>query len=108
MSCEPGKVCVIGLETLPSFASSPGAVRVEGSDDASPEYVEKVFVLKFLQARNPDWINRTFFAQYDPKAAWMGDLKPAFGAKRFFFQEEHDVMEQDALKGSGSSGQMFA
>jgi hypothetical protein len=38
-----------------------------------------------LQARNPSWVNRPFFAQYDKDAAWITDLKPAFGEERFFF-----------------------
>ena len=106
MSCEPGKVCLIGIETLPSFEGSPNAVLA--SHGGSHRYEEKVFVLKFLQSRNPDWIGRIFFAKYDPNAAWMSDLQPAFGDEQFFFQAEHDRMEQDALQGSGSSGQLFS
>jgi len=86
MSCTPGKVHVLGIE------------EVGG---------EKVFVLKFLQGRNPAWTDRVFFAQYDPKAAWMDDLKPAFGQDKFFFEDELKEMEEASLKGSGSSGQIF-
>ncbi len=49
---------------------------------------EKVFILKFLQARNPEWQERVFFAEYDPNAHWISDLKPAFGEKEFFFETE--------------------
>ena len=49
---------------------------------------EKVFVLRFIQGRNPDWVQRPFFAQYDEKATWLHHLKPAFGAEKFFFEEE--------------------
>ncbi len=31
---------------------------------------------------------RPFFAKYDPKAIWLSDLRPAFGERRFFFEEE--------------------
>lgn len=86
MSCTPGKVHVLGVEEIAG---------------------EKVFVLKFLQARNPEWTGRVFFAKYDEKAAWMDDLRPAFGEDRFFFEPELDDMEVAALKGSGSSGQLF-
>ena len=48
---------------------------------------EKVFVLRFLQGRDPDWVGRPFFAQYDPEATWLDGLKPAFGADSFFFEE---------------------
>lgn len=86
MSCIPGKVQVLGVETIAN---------------------EKVFVLKFLQARNPAWQERVFFAQFDEKAIWMDDLKPAFGEERFFFEDELDRMEEASLLGSGSSGQLF-
>lgn len=74
MSCTPGKVQILGTETL----------EVNGKK-------RKVFVLQMIQGRNPDWVNRPFFAQYDPKARWMDDLKPAFG-DRFFFEEELQEM----------------
>lgn len=86
MSCTPGKVHIIGIEEVHS---------------------EKVFVLKFLQGRNPEWTSRVFFAKYDPNAKWMNDLQPAFGATEFFFEGEHADMESAAAVGSGSSGQLF-
>jgi hypothetical protein len=46
-----------------------------------------VFVLRFLQARNPKWVDIPFFAAYDPKATWFNQLKPAFGEEKFFFME---------------------
>lgn len=104
MSCTPGKLAVQGLEVMPSHPGSPSAYQ----NSETGMWEEKVFILKFLQSRNPDWISRTVFAQYDPNAKWLNDLKPAFGAERFFFEEEHDDMEQRALLGAGSSGQMFA
>jgi hypothetical protein len=50
---------------------------------------ERVFVLRFLQARNPDWVNRPFFAKFDPEATWLDDLQPAFGEDAFFFDAEY-------------------
>jgi hypothetical protein len=47
---------------------------------------EKVIVLRFLQGRNPDWVDIPFFAKYDENAIWLDDLKPAF-AEKFFFEE---------------------
>jgi hypothetical protein len=46
---------------------------------------EQVFVLRMLQARDPDLVGRPFFARYDPKAVWLTDLVPAF-ADRFPFE----------------------
>jgi KamA family protein len=70
MSAFPGKVCVDGIVTIAG---------------------EKVFALQFLQARNPDWVRKPFYARFDPKATWLDDLVPAFGDRKFFFEtgEEH-------------------
>jgi hypothetical protein len=67
MSAFPGKVVIDGV------------VQVNG---------EKLFALQFLQARNPDWVRKPFFAKFDPDATWLDHLKPAFGRKKFFFEEE--------------------
>lgn len=71
----------------PSMSAGPGKVEVQGVADIAGE---KVFVLRFLQGRNPDWINRPFFAKYDAQASWLDDLVPAFGEKRFFYQDEYE------------------
>jgi hypothetical protein len=47
---------------------------------------EQVFVLRFLQGRDPDWVHRPFLAKYDPQAYWLDDLEPALGEKEFFFE----------------------
>ena len=39
-----------------------------------------------MQGRDPRWANRVFFARYDPRAAWLDDLEPAFGEREFFFE----------------------
>ena len=67
MSCNPGKVLVSGVTTI---------------------HNERVFVLNMIQGRNPDWVNRPFFAKYDEKAIWLDDLRPAFGQEKFFFEDE--------------------
>jgi len=68
----------------PSMSAHPGKIHVVGT---ATVHGERVFVLQFLQGRNPDWVGRPFFARYDPEAAWLSDLRPAFGEERFFFQE---------------------
>jgi KamA family protein len=69
----------------PSMSATPGKVLVDGVAEIKGE---KVFLLKFLQARDPAWVNRPFFAKFDPAATWLGDLKPAFGESEFFFEEK--------------------
>lgn len=68
----------------PSMSAMPGKVVVDGITQVAGE---KVFVLKFLQGRDPKWVNRVFFAKYDPRAMWLSDLQPAFGGERFFFED---------------------
>ena len=68
----------------PSMSATPGKVQVDGVAKINGK---KVIVLKFLQGRNPDWVSKPFFAEYDENAIWLDDLKPAFDEK-FFFEDE--------------------
>lgn len=65
MSATPGKVVVDGI------------ARIAGTD---------VLALRFMQARVADWVGRPFFAELDPNATWLDQLRPAFGEKEFFFE----------------------
>ena len=65
MSATPGKVLVLGTPVI---------------------HDRKVFALQFIQARDPSWVGQTFFAEYDPRATWFSDLRPAFGEQQFFFE----------------------
>ncbi len=65
MSCIYGKIQMLGVATTE---------------------VNKVMVLRFIQGRNPDWVQQPFFAEYNPEAVWFNDLKPAFSKEKFFFQ----------------------
>ncbi len=76
----------------PSMSAGPGKVEVQGVTDIRGE---KVFVLRFLQGRNPDWVQRPFFARFDPAATWLDQLRPAFGEERFFFEDEYASMLPD-------------
>ena len=67
------------------MSTTPGKIQVLGVNEVNGQ---KVFVMRFLQGRNPDWAARPFFAQYDENAIWLDELKPAFGEKKFFFEEE--------------------
>ena len=67
----------------PSMSCTPGKVLVDGVTEVAGE---KVFVLKMLQARDPEWVNRPFFARFDPAATWIDQLRPAFGQSEFFWE----------------------
>lgn len=66
MSATPGKVCIDGV------------VEIAG---------HKVFALHMIQARDPALVGRPFFAEFDPNAVWLTDLRPAF-ADRFPFDQD--------------------
>lgn len=66
MSTHPGKIVVDGV------------ARVLGHD---------VFVLSFIQARQPAWVKQPFFATFDPDATWFTDLRPAWHEPGFFFEQ---------------------
>lgn len=69
----------------PVMSASPGKVVVDGVTEVAGE---QVIALSFLQGRNPDWIRRPFFAEYDEEASWLDHLRPAFGEDHFFFEED--------------------
>lgn len=69
----------------PSMSATPGKINVDGIAEINGE---KVFCLRFLQARNPQWVDRPFFAAFDDQAIWLNDLKPAFGEHKFFFETD--------------------
>ncbi len=71
----------------PSMSAFPGKVAIDGVVTINGE---KLFALQFLQARNPDWVRKPFFARYDANATWLDHLKPAFGKEKFFFETEAD------------------
>ncbi len=65
MSCNPGKMQILGINKINN---------------------EDVFVLRFIQARNPQWTRELFYAKLDKKAIWRTQLKPAFGKEKFFYE----------------------
>ncbi|RMG91876.1 MAG: lysine 2,3-aminomutase [Zetaproteobacteria bacterium] len=80
--------CVSGLARTvrgPSMSAWPGKVEVQGVAEVNGE---KVFVLRMIQGRNPNWVQQPFFARFDEAATWLDELEPAFGQDRFFFQSD--------------------
>ena len=75
------------------MSAVPGKVVVRGTAEIRGE---KVFVLEFLQARDPSWVHRPFFAQFDANATWLDQLKPAFGDTSFFFENGNSPSTNDA------------
>ncbi len=77
----------------PSMSATPGKIRMLGVTEIKGK---KYMLLDFLQGRNPDWVGKPFFAEYDEEAMWIDELKPAF-TNRFFFEEELErFLEEEA------------
>jgi L-lysine 2,3-aminomutase len=69
----------------PVMSALPGKVVLDGVADVDGK---PVFVLSFLQARDPAWCKRPFFAEFDGSACWLTELRPAFGAAAFFYERQ--------------------
>ena len=78
----------------PSMSASPGKVEIQGVTEVAGE---KVLALRFIQGRNPDWVQRPFFARYDEKASWLDHLEPAFGETKWFWQDEYDAIRNEKV-----------
>jgi hypothetical protein len=66
----------------PVMSATPGKVLVHG---VARIHNQRLFVLSFIQGRDPEWVGRPFFAHYDEEATWLFDLRPAHGADPRFF-----------------------
>jgi hypothetical protein len=54
------------------MATDEGKVVIEGEARVAGE---RVFVLSYVQARNPERCKRPFFARYDESATWLDQLE---------------------------------
>ena len=55
---------------------------------------EKVFVLKFNEARNMKWIDEVYFGEYDENESVIEKLKP-FGTDKYFYEDELAEIENE-------------
>lgn len=78
----------------PVMSAAPGKVQMLGVSEADGK---KIMTFRFLQGRNSNWVHKPFFAEYDENAIWIDDLKPAFGEKEFFYENELEEIYQSKL-----------
>ncbi len=76
----------------PSMSATPGKIRILGVTNINGK---KYIVLDFLQGRNPEWVGKPFFAEYDEKAMWIDELRPAFSEKFFYEDELEKFLKRD-------------
>ncbi len=66
----------------PSMSAMPGKVHVLVITELD---CGKVFMLQYIQSRNPELARQPFFAKFDPEAVWFDQLKPATERDAEFF-----------------------
>ncbi|MET0067020.1 MAG: lysine 2,3-aminomutase [Candidatus Thiodiazotropha sp.] len=66
----------------PSMSADPGKVEIQGVTRINGQ---KVFVLRYIQARDPSLVQRPFFARFDDQATWFDQLQPFDEDSRRFF-----------------------
>jgi hypothetical protein len=66
------------------MTSSAGKISLLGTTVIDGE---KVFVLKFNEGRNMDWMDTVYLAKFDPNENTIANLKPYKGEKHFFEDE---------------------
>ena len=90
MSAFPGKVRILGVVRLRDMMDTPvlDMLRKNVPFDLLGDPDQPLLVCDFIQARDPAWVKKPFFAEFDEGTAWFSDLRPAFGKQRFYFEEE--------------------
>ena len=77
-----------------TMTSSAGKISLLGEVEVNGK---KAFALKFNEARDMNWLDKTFIAEYDDKQNTIGNLKP-FGTDKYFFEKELDAIEKELEK----------
>ncbi len=88
----------------PCMSAFPGKVHILGVSEIGGE---KVFVLEYLQARDPTLVRQPFFAKYSPGAVWYTDLEPFAERDRPFFPriESYPLRRQGMVPLTVSAGE---
>lgn len=73
-----------------SMTSSAGKISLMGTAQVGGE---KLFALKFTEARNMAWLDKVFLAKYDDRQHTIDLLQP-FDTPEFFYREELRQIEQ--------------
>ena len=92
MSTFPGKVRILGVVTLRDMMDRNVLETVHDNlgFDILGDPDTPLLVCDFVQARDPAWVRKPFFAEFDENAAWFDALRPAFGKDRFYFENQNE------------------
>ncbi|HCT71048.1 MAG TPA: hypothetical protein DF409_08465, partial [Bacteroidales bacterium] len=72
-----------------TMTSSAGKISMLGTLEL---HGEKLFALKFNEARNMEWMDKVYLARYDDTENTIANLKP-YGSDRHFFEAELEQIE---------------
>ncbi len=72
-----------------TMTSSAGKISLLGTTEIKGE---KVFVLKFNEGRNMDWMDRVYLAKYDEVQNTIEKLKP-FEGEKFYYEDDLHAIE---------------
>ncbi len=71
-----------------TMTSSAGKISMLGTVDLNGE---KLFALKFNEARNMEWMDKVYLVKYDEKQNTIANLHP-YGAEKHFYEDElHEI-----------------
>ena len=73
------------------MTSSAGKTSMMGTVDVNGK---KAFALKFNEARNMEWLDEVYLAEYDEEENTIEKLKP-FGGGEYFYSDELASIEKD-------------
>ena len=76
------------------MTTSAGKISILGVAEVGGR---KAFALKFNEARNMEWMDRVFLAQYDETTNRV-DLLTPFDTPEFFFEKELREIEQQLME----------
>ncbi len=77
-----------------TMTSSAGKTSLMGTVEVNGR---KAFALKFNEARNMEWLDKVYLAEYDEEENTIEKLKP-FGGGKYFYEEELERIEKDLEK----------
>ena len=92
MSTFPGKVRILGVVTLRDLMDADvlDAIRTGVGFELLGHADDPLMVCDFIQARDPEWVRKPFFAELNEDAVWFDQLRPAFGKEQFYFDQNGD------------------
>lgn len=76
------------------MTSSAGKTSLLGEVEVNGK---KAFALKFNEARNMEWLDKVYLAEFDEKENTIEKLKP-FGGGKYFYQDDLKKIERDLEK----------